>query len=79
MSSYSLELPNELLEEIQQMAQANQLSLEEWFLSAIAQRLALEKTQQQFQHYARPADFARFDQMMARVPDVAPLPGDELI
>jgi hypothetical protein len=79
MSLYSLELPKELLEEIQQMAQAKQLSLEEWFLSAIAQRLAVEKAQQRFQHYARKADLARFDQVMARVPDIAPLPGDELI
>ncbi len=79
MSLYSLELPQELLEEIQQIAQANQLSLEEWFMSAIAQRLAAEKTRHQFQDYARQADLARFDQIMVRVPDVDPLPGDELI
>jgi predicted transcriptional regulator len=79
MSSYSLNLPNELLEEIQQVAQASQLSMDQWVLNAIAQKLESEKTQQLFQRYAQQADFERFDQILARVPDVEPIPGDELI
>ncbi len=79
MSSYSLDLPNDLLEEIQQIAQASQLSLDQWVLNAIAQKLEAEKALRLFQSYAQKADFNRFDQILARVPDGKPMPGDELI
>jgi hypothetical protein len=42
-------------------------------------KLEWEKTQRVFQQYAAKADFARFDALMARVPDVKPVPGDELL
>jgi biopolymer transport protein ExbD len=48
-------------------------------VSAIAQKLEQEKTRQIVAHYSRKADFDRFDQIMARVPDVEPVPGDELL
>ena len=48
-------------------------------LQAIAQKVEREKTRGVFSHYAARADFARFDALMARVPDVDPLPGDELL
>lgn len=79
MSSYSLDLPKDLLEEIQQVAHASQLSLDQWFLNAIAHKLEVEKTQKVFQGYAQNADFDRFDRILAKVPDVEPMPGDELI
>ena len=79
MSLYPLDLPTELLEEVREVAQASQLSIEQWFLEAIAQRLAAEKTQRLFQDYARKADFDRFDQILSRVPEEVPMPGDELL
>jgi hypothetical protein len=78
MSSYSLELSNDLLQEIEQVAQVHQISLDQWLLSAIAQKLEVEKTRRIFQEYAAKADFDRFNAILARVPDVEPLPGDEL-
>ena len=48
-------------------------------LQAIAQKVEREKTRGVFSHYAARADFARFDALMTRVPDVDPLPGDELL
>jgi hypothetical protein len=79
MSLYSLDLPNELLEEIQAIAQESQVSIEQWFLSAIAQRLEMEKTRTIFQKYAQKADLDRFDEILARVPGGDPVPGDELL
>jgi hypothetical protein len=78
MSSYLLNLSSDLLEEIQRLAGASEISLDQWLLSAIFQKLETEKTQQVFQEYAKKADFDRFDQIMARVPDLEPLLGDEL-
>jgi hypothetical protein len=79
MNLGSLKLPIDLLEEAREMAQASQLSLEEWVVSAIAQKLEIDKTQQVFAKFAEKADFDRFDLIMARVPDVEPVPGDEIL
>jgi hypothetical protein len=79
MNLNSLELPNDLLEAARSIAAENQVSLEDWVSGAIAQRLEWEKTQQVFRGYGEKADFEVFDRVMARVPDVAPLPGDELL
>ena len=45
----------------------------------IAQKVEWEKTRGVFGQYAARADFTRFDALMTRVPDVDPLPGDELL
>jgi hypothetical protein len=74
-----LKLPHDLLEAARSIVAANQISLEDWVSGAIAQRLEWEKTQQVFQSYREKADFEQFDRIMERVPDVAPLPGDELL
>jgi hypothetical protein len=79
MSLYALDLPAEVLEEIRAVAQAKQLSVEEWFLGTIAQKLEAEKRLRLFQEYSQKADFERFDQILSRVPDQEPVPGDELV
>jgi predicted transcriptional regulator len=78
MSSYSLNLSSDLLEEVQQLAQDDRLSLDQWLLSAIAQKIEAERTRKLFQSYAEKADVAKFNEILARVPDVPPIPGDEL-
>jgi hypothetical protein len=75
----SMELPDALFEEARVMAESAQVSLEEWISGAIVQKVEWEKTQRVFQQYAAKADFVRFDALMARVPDVEPMPGDELL
>jgi hypothetical protein len=79
MNLEALELPIELQEQVRSSMQTSQLSLEEWMIGAIAQKLEKEKTRQVFARYAEKADFDRFDQILARVPDVDPVPGDELL
>ena len=75
----SMDLPDALFEEARVMAESAQVSLEEWIAAAIVQKLEWEKTRGVFRRYAAKADFARVDALMARVPDVQPLPGDELL
>jgi hypothetical protein len=75
----SMELPDTLLAEAREMAESAQVSLEEWIAGAIAHKVEWEKTRGVFGRYAAKADFARFDALMARVPDVEPVQGDELL
>ncbi len=49
------------------------------YLELLIQSLPeIENTQRVFQEYAAKADFDRFNASLERVPDVEPLPGDEL-
>jgi predicted transcriptional regulator len=78
MSSYSLNLSSELLKEVQQLAEENRLSLDQWLLSAIAHKIETERNRKLFESYSEKADRVKFNAILARVPDVPPIPGDEL-
>ena len=78
MSAYPLELPAELLEEVQKLASENQISLTQWLISAISAKIAANKTRQVLRSHAQYADYAKFDELLARVPNVEPVKGDEI-
>ncbi|MEL7071102.1 MAG: CopG family transcriptional regulator [Cyanobacteria bacterium J06581_3] len=79
MSNYLLELPPELLAEAQKLATDNQMPFSQWVIAAISAKIEAEKTRQLFSIYAQKADDAKFDDILARVPDVPPIEGDELL
>jgi len=74
MSSYTLLLPNDLLEEISQLANENDVSLDQWLVAAISEKVGAARTERLLRHYAEKADEEQFAQILARVPDVEPLP-----
>jgi hypothetical protein len=47
-------------------------------LAAIAEKVGTAKTERLLRRYAANLDPEAFEQTLARVPDVDPLPGDEL-
>ena len=79
MSAYPLELPAELLEEAQKLAAEKRMPLSQWMLSAISAKIEAEKTRHLLQSYAQNADYVKFDALLARIPNVPPVEGDELI
>lgn len=78
MSSYPLQLPEELMEEIRRLAAENQVSLDQWLLAAILEKVGVERTVRLLRRFSERADYTRFDEILARVPDIDPIPGDEL-
>jgi hypothetical protein len=78
MSDYSLQLPNELKEQAQEFAAERQVSLNQWLLEAIAQRVEAERVARLLHPYAERLDDSRLSSILSRVPDIEPLPGDEL-
>ncbi|KYC38391.1 CopG family transcriptional regulator [Scytonema hofmannii PCC 7110] len=78
MSSYPLQLPEELMQEVRRLAEVNQVTLEQWLLVAIERHVAAEQSLRHLRLAAQAADYDRFDRILARVPDVNPMPGDEL-
>ncbi|PSB63811.1 hypothetical protein DSM107010_71560 [Chroococcidiopsis cubana SAG 39.79] len=78
MSSYPLQLPEELIQEVRQLAAASQIPLEQWLIAAITQQLEVERSLSRLRQASQVADYERFDQILARVPDIEPMLGDEL-
>lgn len=72
MSSYSLELPIELVNEAKKMASDRNIGWEQWLVSAIQERIQSEHSFDIICSYADRFDPEAFDAVMAKVP------GDEL-
>ena len=76
--SLKLELPDRLRERIQQSAAKENLTVEEFALKAIEGGLSGYEQMQYLKARAKGADWKKFQEAMSKVPDVAPIPGDEL-
>jgi hypothetical protein len=50
MSSYPLELPEELMQEVRRLAEVNQVPLEQWLITAIKRHVAAERSLSQHHH-----------------------------
>ena len=78
MSSYSLELPIELVNEAKKIASDRNVEWEKWLVSAIQERIQSEHSFEIIRSYADRFDAEAVAAVLAKVPDVPPMPGDEL-
>lgn len=79
MSDYPLQLPETLLKEVQRLAEENKISVEQWLLSAVTDKIEAQQVIRLLQRYAEKADYNRFDEILKSVPDTEPIPGDEVL
>ena len=78
MATLSIEIPDSLRDGIQELTAKDGYSLNQFLVCAAAEKLSSFATIDYLRERAARADFAEFDRIMARIPDVAPDPGDEL-
>ncbi len=78
MSTYSLRLPDDLMQKARDLAKSNHTSLNQFFVSAIAERVGADRTEKLFATMAERADLAAFHRILDRVPYAPPMSGDEL-
>lgn len=78
MSTLSLRLPESIHEKLGELAEREGISINQMINSAVAEKLAALLTEQYLAERAARADRSKFDAVLAKVPDVPPLPGDEL-
>ena len=80
MSQYALELPEALLHEAQEVANAAQTSLDDFVLAAIAEKIAATRTTQYFHTRAARANPHAFLAVLERIKQAAGpvVKGDEL-
>jgi hypothetical protein len=78
MSQYALELPDHLLNAARNVAARDNISVDQLFALAIAEKLSALETAELLLGHAEQADLERYRAVLDLVPDAAPLPGDEL-
>jgi hypothetical protein len=77
-SNYALRLPASLKRAVEEVARADGTTLNQFIVSAVAEKLAALRTADYFAKRAGRADFAAFDRLMRRRGGEAPGPKDEI-
>ena len=78
MSTLSLRLPESLHRKIRELAERDDVSINQFIAMAVAEKAATVLTVDYLEERARRGHATLFDRVLARVPDVPPDPGDEL-
>jgi len=77
MSGFQVELPAELRDEIARRARARPGGEAEWVADAVREKLAACAELEYLEQRAARGSRQAFERVLAKVPDVAPVPGDE--
>ena len=78
MANYALRVPESLLNYARQVAGEESVSMNQFFVTAIAEKVSALKTQAYFKARHEAGDLKDFDSWLSSSPDVAPDPGDTL-
>lgn len=72
MGAINIKVPDSLLKHAQEMAEAEELTIEQIISSALAEKMAAWMTVEYLQKRAARDSREKFEQAMDKVPDVAP-------
>jgi hypothetical protein len=78
MSSLSLRLPDSLHAKVRELAERDDVSINQFIATAVAEKAAALLTLEYLEERAGRADARVLDRILSRVPDVSPVAGDEL-
>ena len=77
MANYALRVPESLFSYARQVAEEEHVSMNQFFVTAIAEKVSALKTGAYFRERQARGDLAAFDQWLAESPKAQPVPGDE--
>jgi hypothetical protein len=77
MSALSLRLPASLHQKIRELAERDEVSINQFIATAVAEKTAALLTVEYLATRGRQGDRRLFERVLARVPDVPPISGDE--
>ena len=78
MANYALRVPESLFAYAREVAAEENVSMNQFFVTAIAEKVSALKTEAYFRERRARGDLASFDDWLTASPDQAPEPGDEL-
>ena len=77
MANYALRVPESLFAYARKVAEEEKVSMNQFFVTAIAEKIASLKTEAYFRERRDRGDLADFDAWLAASPDQVPNAGDE--
>lgn len=78
MSTLSLRLPDSLHRKVKELAEQDDISINQFIATAVAEKMAALLTLDYLAERAQRGSRAAFDRVLAKIPVRPPLPGDEL-
>lgn len=78
MSSLTVRLPDSLHKRVRELAQQEGISINQFVSTAVAEKMAALMTVDYLEERAKRGSREKFLAVLAKVPDVAPEPGDKL-
>jgi len=77
MSALSLRLPESLHRKVRELAEREDVSINQFIATAVAEKMSALLTLEYLEQRAQRGSRAHFRSVLRRVPDAPPLPGDE--
>lgn len=77
MANYALRVPESLFEFARKVADEEQVSMNQFFVTAIAEKVSALKTETYFRERRQLGNATAFDAWLAATPDAPPMTGDE--
>lgn len=78
MANYALRVPESLFAYARKVAEEEQVSMNQFFVTAIAEKISALKTEAYFRERQARGELVDFDAWLDASPDVEPMAGDEL-
>ncbi len=78
MTTLSIRVPDSLHRAIKELATKDGYSMNQFLITAAAEKLSALETVDYLRHRAERANLNEFDRLLSMVPDTKPDPGDEL-
>ena len=77
MSTVSVQLPDSLQEKMEELAARDHISVDQFITVAVAEKMSALLTSEYLRERARRGSRSRFERVLAKVPDVPAVAGDE--
>jgi hypothetical protein len=78
VSTLEVKIPDLLLQQINEIAAKEEVSVDQIVSIALAAQVSASQARESISSRAKRVDWRKVDDILARVPDNPPLPGDEL-
>ncbi len=78
MSNYALRMPESLLNAVRRLAEEDSTSMNQFFVTAIAEKVSAMETAKFFAQRGEGADVAAYLAILEQAPDAPPGSGDEV-
>ena len=78
MANYALRVPESLFAYARKVAEEENVSMNQFFVTAIAEKISALKTETYFRERQARGELGAFDTWLAASPEAPPLVGDEL-